>query len=133
MSTSNLTEIISTAWSSFTNEQATNLYLYGTLVTPEDLNDRIRPIVAQNRNSYIDGDGDTIYVDALVKFDRAAYMSAGPGRYASPSELEFVDRFFTEENILDKNGNPITGQKTIAELKALGIIASSSPLYSASY
>jgi hypothetical protein len=55
------------SWNDLTTRVMTNLYLYGSLPTPEDYNDRIRPTKEEAPQ---------------IVFDMAAFMRDGPGRYA---------------------------------------------------
>lgn len=86
------------SWTNFTTEAATNLFLYGELNKPSDIETRIRP---------------SITPEIIVQIDVGSMMANGaPGDYARASQAKFVQSFFAGQIV------GITGQKTIAQLKS---------------
>lgn len=67
-------------WSQLTENEITNLYLYGSPTTPTDrINDAlIRPAS----------------VETTIQVNMASYMATGPGRFALGSESPLVQAFF---------------------------------------
>ncbi|WP_269462134.1 putative Ig domain-containing protein [Ralstonia pseudosolanacearum] len=72
------------SWTQLTNEAMTSLYLYGTLTPPVDLNNRTAD---PNRK-------------VSVTLDAVDFMSAGPGRYANPSQVPFIKTLFGDKAAL---------------------------------
>lgn len=72
------------SWTQLTNEAMTSLYLYGTLTPPVDLNNRTAD---PNRT-------------VSVTLDAVDFMSAGPGRYANPSQVPFIKTLFGDKAAL---------------------------------
>ncbi|WP_157771922.1 calcium-binding protein [Ralstonia solanacearum] len=94
-------------WAKLTNEVMTSLFLYGKTTPPADLNDRVKDL---SRN-------------VTVTLDAANFMSTGPGRYANPSQVPFVQTLFGSgedlSNWMQKWGITDTKSWTVKELKSL--------------
>ncbi|MHA6844417.1 calcium-binding protein [Ralstonia syzygii] len=94
-------------WAKLTNEVMTSLFLYGKTTPPADLNDRVKDL---SRN-------------VTVTLDAANFMSTGPGRYANPSQVPFVQTLFGPgedlSNWMQKWGITDTKSWTVKELKSL--------------
>lgn len=94
-------------WKNLTNEVMTSFFLYGTPTPPQALNDRVKD---PHRN-------------VAVVIDAASFMSNGPGRYANPSQVPFVQMLFGPPAVLlswvRKWGIETTRSWTVGELKAL--------------
>jgi hypothetical protein len=79
-----------------------NLYIYGAIIAPIDLNDRIRPpTTALDERFLMDPvlEYDRVLsqrlLEVTVTIDEATFMSpTGPGRFANTARLEFVNWFF---------------------------------------
>lgn len=65
-------------WKNLTNEVMTSLFRYGTSKVPQDLNDRVKD---PSRS-------------VTVTLDAVNFMSSGPGTYANPSQVPFVQTLF---------------------------------------
>lgn len=74
-------------WTQLGEKEITNLFLYGTPTTPNDLtNDSlIRPEDVDKHTRY----------GADVDVNMASFMSTGPGRFALGSESTMVETFFS--------------------------------------
>jgi hypothetical protein len=92
----------------FTNDVATNLFLYGTKETPPEFFNRIRPEDAPH---------------IVVELDMHSFMSSGPGRYALPSLAPFVQKFFADDLGLSQalQNRDLHGPYTVGELEELGV------------
>jgi hypothetical protein len=88
-------------WLNLTTDKLTNLFLYGQDGTPSNYSDRVR-----------------VSDPAVVQLDADAFMTSGPGMYASASLAPFVRNFFGGQTY------GLQGSYTVAQLKALGISAS---------
>ena len=74
-------------WTQLGIKEITNLYLYGTPQTPDNLGGEtwIRPKDIS----------ETVRFGANIKVDMASYMQTGPGRFALGSESVIVQEFFS--------------------------------------
>jgi hypothetical protein len=86
-----------------TDSVATNLYLYGSQDTPQNLNDRIRPVVAAADRPFPNtagiGDPNLPRFEISVRIDEASFFTgAGPGRFASLANIPFLAAFFDTGN-----------------------------------
>ena len=107
--------------SELTSEKITSYYLYGT-ETPsvglQGLDERLRPIVENSdKNTYIDGNQKIKHEEIKLVFDQNEYFSSGPGRFIKASEIKIIDLFFTQQTFHDKNGIPITGERSAQYLR----------------
>lgn len=81
-------------YSDLTGEKITNLYLYGTLYRPLNVEDRLRSQSDTN---------DKI----TIRVNMEGYMESGAGRYAQASETKFVNYFMSDDPAIsgwDDNG-----------------------------
>ena len=93
------------SWMNLDESTAVNLYLYGTLTTPEDLYDRIYP------EEYSGG----AFGGPRVLLDATDYMASGPGRYATAALAPAIEEFF-----LNTRNIPIAaGTYTRAQIQEL--------------
>jgi len=131
-------------WQNTSNELFTNLYLYGSLTTPLDLNDRIRPVVDSGKSPHPAGSTTQhpkADVEIIVEIDEASFMASGPGRFANASRISFIDEFFTasESHVFaSPTGNyiyvPEEGVSyTIRQLIDMGFKGFSESLYQANW
>lgn len=96
-----MTDIYGLNYASLTPDVITNLFLYGKTTTPDNLPDRIRPASE---------------IGPTVHLNMGDYMTSGPGRYALPSNAQFVKDFFSNLNDQKLNGKPISGTYTVDQL-----------------
>jgi len=131
-------------WQNTSNELFTNLLLYGSLTTPLDLNDRIRPVVDSGKLPHPAGSTQQHPkpdVEIIIQIDEASFMASGPGRFANASRMGFVTEFFTasESHIfVSPSGQyiyvPEEGVSyTVIQLRAMGFEGFSESLYQANW
>ncbi len=75
-----------------TAENLTRLYLYGDIVTPIDLNDRLRPLVDESRKTQHPTGAN---LEIVIKVSESSFMASGAGRFANAGAMAGVDAFFT--------------------------------------
>ncbi|MEZ5691989.1 MAG: hypothetical protein R3D71_10060 [Rickettsiales bacterium] len=103
-------------WNQLGIEEVTNLYLYGSLNTPDNLasDTLIRPKVVRQNDVYMFEDGTPL---ASITLDTVSFMSSGPGYFAKASNSALIQQFFNNTTLLSTSG--VRQEFSLAMIKSI--------------